>query len=76
MKGWSEMEICNARIKSTKLRLDDVIPTFWEDLLGKYCWVKTDYQTVSVIGNIIKEDWFDLEDFFTRSSNGEITDTH
>lgn len=109
MKGWSEMEISNARIKSTELRLDGDIPTFyvfvegngwgcgiggyslvgydtdpptwgtvealaqickavgvdnWEDLPGKYCRVKKDYQTVSVIGNIIKDDWFDLKEFY------------
>lgn len=36
----------------------------WEDLPGKYCRVKMDCQTVKVIGNIIKDDWFDLKEFY------------
>lgn len=108
------MEISNARIKSTKLRLDGDIPTFyvfvegngwgcgiggyslvgydtdpptwetvevlarickvvgvdnWEDLKGKYVRVKRrdGWDTVKTIGNIIKDEWFDLEEYYRRS---------
>lgn len=38
----------------------------WEDLTGKYIRVKTEGwgKPIYEIGNIIKEDWFNLKDFF------------
>lgn len=38
----------------------------WEDLKGKYCRIKTEGwgSTVSVIGNIIENKWFDMKKFF------------
>ena len=38
----------------------------WEDLKGKYCRIKTDGwgSTVSIIGNIIENKWFDMKKFF------------
>lgn len=38
----------------------------WEDLVGKYCRVKTEGwgSTVKVIGNIMKDQWFDIDEFF------------
>lgn len=39
----------------------------WEDLKGKYCRIKKDSEwngPIKAIGNIIKDDWFSLEEFF------------
>lgn len=38
----------------------------WEDLVGKYCRVKTDGwgSSISIIGNIMEDKWFDLEEHF------------
>ena len=38
----------------------------WEDLVGKYCRVKTVGwgSTIKVIGNIMKDQWFDIGEFF------------
>ena len=38
----------------------------WENLVGKYCRVKSDGwgSTIKVIGNIVEDKWFDLEKFF------------
>ena len=50
------------------MRIMDVVGVDrWEDLEGKYCRVKTEGWggTVHCIGNIIKDKWFDLKDFFS-----------
>ena len=38
----------------------------WEDLEGKYCRVKTEGWggTIHCIGNILKDKWFDIKEFF------------
>lgn len=38
----------------------------WEDLADKYCRVKTDGwgSSISTIGNIMEDRWFDLEEHF------------
>lgn len=43
----------------------------WEDLKGKYCRIKTEGwdSTVSIIGNIIENKWFDMKKFFEEYSN-------
>ena len=47
----------------------------WEDLEGMYCRVKSDGwgSTIHVIGNIMKDKWFDLDKFFKdkrKAKNG------
>lgn len=43
----------------------------WEDLKGKYCRIKTEGwgSTVSIIGNIIENQWFDVKKFFEEYNN-------
>lgn len=47
----------------------------WEDLVGKYARVKVGGlgSTVSCIGNIIKDEWFDIKKFFeaVKAKGGE-----
>jgi hypothetical protein len=40
----------------------------WEDLVGKYCRIKdADWgSSVNCIGNIMKDQWFNIEDFFKK----------
>lgn len=45
----------------------------WEDLVGKYVRVKTEGlgSRVTVIGNILKEKWFDIDGFFDNFNKEE-----
>ncbi|MBQ6734865.1 MAG: hypothetical protein IJR00_08155 [Lachnospiraceae bacterium] len=45
----------------------------WEDLKGKYCRVKPEGLGggIHVIGNILKDDWFDLKEFFKKAQEEE-----
>lgn len=40
----------------------------WEDLEGKYCRIKdADWgSSITSIGNILKDQWFDIDDFFKQ----------
>lgn len=38
----------------------------WEDLQGSYCRVKIENQETHSIGNIIRDNWFDLKEFYGR----------
>lgn len=46
--------------------MDTVGVEKWEDLVGKYCRVKVERwgSTIKVIGNIMKDQWFDIDEFF------------
>ena len=49
------------------MRIMDVVGVDrWEDLEGKYCRVKTEGWggTIHCIGNILKDKWFDIKEFF------------
>ena len=48
----------------------------WEDLEGKYCRIKIDGlgSTVSVIGNIIENKWFDMKKFFEEYGDKQTKD--
>lgn len=48
--------------------MDTVGVSRWEDLKGKYCRVKVGKlgETVSKIGNLIDDRWFDVDDFFKK----------
>lgn len=51
------------------MRIMDVVGVdTWEDLKGKFVRVKTDGwgQNVDIIGNIMKDNWFDIKEFFKR----------
>lgn len=49
------------------MRIMDVVGVDrWEDLEGKYCRIKTEGWggTIHCIGNILKDKWFDIKEFF------------
>lgn len=50
--------------------LDTVGVDKWEDLLGKYIRFEDNGwgSTITKIGNIIEDKWFDLEEFFSTST--------
>ena len=52
------------------MRIMDVVGVDkWEDLKGEYVRVKTEGwgSTVTCIGNILKDKWFDLKEFFVTA---------
>ena len=55
------------------MRIMDVVGVHrWEDLEGKYVRVETHgWGKITKIGNIIKDKWFDIEDFFRNYKAGE-----
>ena len=54
--------------------MDTVGVSKWEDLKNKYIRVKSDGWggTVTCIGNIIKDKWFNLKDFFAKTQTQDI----
>lgn len=44
--------------------MDTVGVDRWEELEGQYCRIKCKNGQIYAIGNIIKDHWFDVEDFF------------
>lgn len=48
--------------------MDTVGVERWEDLKGKYIRIKDEGwgSTINCIGNLIKDKWFNLKDFFTK----------
>ena len=54
------------------MRIMDVVGVEkWEDLKGKYCRIQSDGwgSSIHVIGNLIKDKWFDLGDFFAKAKD-------
>lgn len=49
--------------------MDTVGVETWEDLEGQYCRVQSDGWggRIDKIGNLIKDKWFDLKDFFSKT---------
>ena len=65
--GASEFVAENGYGLEAMMRIMDVVGVDrWENLVGKYCRVKSDGwgSTIKVIGNIVEDKWFDLEKFF------------
>ena len=54
------------------MRIMDVVGVDkWENLVGKYIRVKTEGWggTVDIIGNILKDKWFNIREFFASKDN-------
>lgn len=55
--------------------IDHILKTIgvssWEDLVGKFIRIETDGpgSRVTKIGNIIKDEWFDFDEFFKEVGN-------
>lgn len=65
--GASEFVTENGYGLEAMMRIMDVVGVDrWENLVGKYCRVKSDGwgSTIKVIGNIVEDKWFNLEKFF------------
>ena len=57
------------------MRIMDVVGVDkWEDLNGKYIRVKTNGwgNKVDIIGNITKEKWFNIKEFFETQKDGDV----
>lgn len=48
--------------------MDTVGVDRWEELEGQYCRIKCKNSQIYAIGNIIKDQWFDVADFFKEAS--------
>lgn len=58
------------------MRIMDIVGVSkWEDLEGKYCRVKTEGWggTIHCIGNILKDKWFDIKEFFQNCKEEKET---
>lgn len=59
------------------MRIMDVVGVdTWEDLIGKYVRVKNNGcgKPVDIIGNIMKDKWFNIKEFFATSEVEDETD--
>ena len=50
--------------------LDVVGVRTWEELKGKHIRVKSNNYKVAAIGNFLKDEWFDFDEFFKEHMNG------
>lgn len=70
-------EIQNKRVATSQgfELIDRILKTIgvssWEDLVGKFIRIETDGpgSRVTKIGNVIKDEWFDFEEFFKEVGN-------
>lgn len=44
----------------------------WEDLKGKHIRVKSGHANVSAVGNFLREDWLDFEEFFEEECEANV----
>ena len=53
--------------------MDTVGVERWEDLEGQYARIKTEGwgSRITCIGNILKNKWFDLKEFFAEKKEGD-----
>ena len=68
--------ICTAAGLEVINRILDVVEVDkWEDLPGKYIRIKSNGwgSTIKEIGNIIKDKWFNIEDFFEERETKKLT---
>ena len=67
--GAKKFDGCGPGLEAMMRIMDTVGVDKWEDLKGKYVRVKTEGwgDTVTCIGNILKDKWFDLKEFFAKA---------
>lgn len=71
--GADEFNATNGDGLEAIMRIMDVVGVdTWEDLNGKFVRVKTDGlgKKVDVIGNIMKDKWFNIKEFFEAKKGG------
>lgn len=66
--GSEEFEATDKGLTAMMKIMDTIGVEKWEDLVGKYCRVKSDGwgSSISIIGNIMEDKWFDIEDYFKK----------
>ena len=64
--GASEFDGCGKGIEAMTRIMDVVGVERWENLEGKYCRVESEGWggKIRKIGNILKDKWFDIDEFF------------
>lgn len=71
-QGADEFIAANGDGLEAMMRIMDVVGVdTWEDLNGKYVRVKTDGKKVGIIGNIMKDKWFNIKEFFEEKKGAE-----
>lgn len=73
-QGADEFIAANGNGLEAMMRIMDVVGVdTWEDLNGKYVRVKTEGwgKKVDVIGNIMKDKWFNIKEFFEAKKGAE-----
>ena len=69
--GSDYWEGCGSAVVAMMKIMDTVGVEKWEDLKGKYIRVESDGWGSSIhkIGNIIKDNWFDIKEFFEKTKD-------
>lgn len=64
--GADEFDATDKGLTAMMRIMDTIGVEKWEDLVGKYCRVKSDGwgDSIKVIGNIMEDKWFDIEEHF------------
>lgn len=64
--GSEEFEATDKGLTAMMHIMDTIGVEKWEDLVGKYCRVKSDGwgNSISIIGNIMEDKWFDIKEHF------------
>ena len=71
-QGADEFIAVNGDGLEAMMRIMDVVGVdTWEDLNGKFVRVKTDGRKVDIIGNIMKDKWFNIKEFFEAKKGSE-----
>ena len=77
--GADEFTAANGNGLEAMMRIMDVVGVeTWEDLEGKYCRVKSGGwgDPIHEIGNILKDKWFDIGEFFQERKNKFKEENH
>ena len=71
--GAEQFDATDAGLVAIMKIMDTVGVERWEDLKGQYARIKTEGwgSRITCIGNILKNKWFDLKEFFAEKKEGD-----